>query len=157
MRKLALPQPGFDITAIALLIALTLAAWLMSGCQSIEKIAHYAEAMQEQAEKAGAELREAGEALEAAHAEYVKALEEGDGDQIAAALAAVQKADAERKARELDFSETQKTAELARMQLEEAKASGDYVEGVIGLIIGALTGGLGGGLLGRRKKQPATP
>src|SRR5690606_33358256 len=104
-------------------------------------------------ELAGAELREAMEVAAQARGAYIEALKEGDGEKVQAALAALEQAEKERSARELDFEGTQKAFATAQDELERAKAQDSYLEGVLGLLLGGLLGGGGGFLTGRRGKK----
>lgn len=143
----------FEIGVIALLGLLTLLAVLATGCQSLQYALETAERSREAMEQAGAELRDAVEVAEQARGAYVDALKEGDGDKAQAALAALQKAESERRARELDFEGTKRAVETAKQELERARQADNYLEGVLGLILGGLLGGGGGFLTGRRGKK----
>lgn len=143
----------FEIGVIALLGLLTLLAALSTGCQSLQYALETAERSREAMEVAGAELREAMEVAEQARGAYIEALKEGDGDKVQAALAALEQAEKERSARELNFEGTQKAFATAKDELERARQADNYLEGVLGLILGGLLGGGGGFLTGRRGKK----
>jgi hypothetical protein len=126
---------------------------LLAGCSSLQYALETAERTRDAMEQAGAELRDAMETAAQARAVYVKALKEGDGDRMQAALAALQAAEDERRARELKFEQTQAVFQSARGELERARAQDSYLEGVLGLILGGLIGGGGGFLTGRKRRQ----
>jgi len=130
---------------------LTLFVFLLAGCSSLQYAMETAERSREAMEQAGAELREAMEVAGKAREEYIVALKDGDGDKVQAALVALQAAEDERRARELRFEQTQQAFDVARNELERAKAEDNYLEGVFGLLIGGLLGGGGGFLTGRRR------
>lgn len=126
---------------------------LLAGCSSLQYALETAERSREAMELAGAELREAMEVAEKARGKYIDALKEGDTDKVAATLQALQSAEEERRARELNFDATQKAFRLASNELENAKQQDNYLEGVLGLILGGLIGGGGGFLTGRKRKE----
>jgi len=126
---------------------------LLTGCSSLQYALETAERTRDAMEQAGAELRDALEVAEQARGAYIKALKEGEGDRVQAALTALQAAEDERRSRELKFEQTRNAFETAKGELERAKAQDNYLEGVLGLILGGLIGGGGGFLTGRKRKQ----
>lgn len=132
------------------MIALMLALLLVGGCAQFQQALEAAEAAQADFEKAGEELREAYELAETARQNYIDALESGEADEIEAALLSLKRAEEERRARELDFSDSKMALENAEKRLEQAKAEGNYIETLLGLIGGAVFG-VGGGFLGGKR------
>lgn len=125
---------------------------VLGGCSSMQYALETAERTRDAMEKAGEELRSAMEVADKARASYIAALKEGDTDKVQATLKALQTAEEERRARELNFDATEKAFRQASAELENAKKQDNYVEGVIGLVLGGLLGGGGGFLTGRKKK-----
>ncbi|MCA8913693.1 MAG: hypothetical protein KDB82_18560 [Planctomycetes bacterium] len=125
---------------------------LLAGCSSLQYALETAERSRDAMEKAGAELRDALEVTDKAREKYIEALKEGDTDKVEATLKALQAAEEERRARELNFDETQKAFRQASAELETAKQQDNYLEGVLGLILGGIIGGGSGFLTGRKKK-----
>lgn len=132
---------------IIILLTLTL-----TGCMSLQRALETAERTRDAMESAGVELREAMEIAETARDRYIEALKQGDNDKVLAALTALQAAEGERRSRELKFEETRRAFDVARSELERAKAQDSYLEGVLGLIIGGIVGGGGGFVTGRKRK-----
>ena len=126
---------------------------LIAGCSSLQYALETAERSRDAMEKAGAELRDALEVTDKAREKYIEALKEGDTDKVEVTLKALQAAEEERRARELNFDETQKAFRQASAELENAKQQDNYLEGVLGLILGGIIGG-GSGFLSGRKKKP---
>jgi len=130
-----------------------LLAFTLAGCSSLQQALETAERTRDAMEGAGLELREALEVAESAREKYIDALKEGDNDRVLAALTALQSAEDDRRSRELRFEETRKAFDVAKSELERAKAQDSYLEGVFGLIIGGLIGGGGGFVTGRKRKN----
>lgn len=126
---------------------------MLAGCSSLQYALETAERTRDAMEKAGNELRDAMEVARKTREAYIDALKSGDGDQVDAALAALQAAEIERTNRELRFEATQKAFDLASSELERAKAEDSYFEGILGLLFGALVGGGGGFITGRKRTK----
>ena len=124
-----------------------------SGCSSLQQAIETAERTRDAMESAGIELREAMEIAETARESYIDALKGGENDKVLAAFTALQAAEDERRARELQFDETREAFDVARNELERAKAQDSYLEGLLGLIIGGIVGGGGGFVTGRKRKN----
>jgi hypothetical protein len=127
--------------------------FMLAGCSSLQYALETAERTRDAMEAAGVELREAMDVASLAREEYIEALKEGDQNKVMAALAALQSAEDERRARELKFDETRRAFDVAKTELERAKAQDSYLEGLLGLLIGGLLGGGGGFVTGRRHKN----
>lgn len=128
-------------------IVLLVALFLTTGCAQFQAALEAAEQTQQEFEAAGAELRQAVEVAERAQEAYIAALEKGEADKAAAALAALKAAEEERRRKELDFDQTQVAWKQAEKRLEDARKADNYIETVIGTIFGAVFG-IGGGFLG---------
>lgn len=125
---------------------------LIAGCSSLQYALETAERSRDAMEQAGVELRDAMEIAGKAREKYIDALKEGDTDKVEATLQALQTAEEERRARELNFDATQKAFRQASAELDNAKQQDNYLEGVLGLILGGILGGGGGFLTGRKRK-----
>ncbi|MBZ0135663.1 MAG: hypothetical protein K8I27_04765 [Planctomycetes bacterium] len=134
-------------------LIICLIAFSLTGCASLQRALETAERTRDAMEGAGVELRDAMEIAETAREKYMQALKEGDNNKVLAALTALQSAEDERRSRELRFDETRKAFDVAKTELERAKAQDSYLEGVLGLIIGGIVGGGGGFVTGRKRKD----
>ena len=130
-----------------------LLVFALAGCSSFQYALETAERSRDAMERAGTELRDAMDVVEAARVEYISALKSGDNTKVEAAITALEAAEDTRRTRELHFEQTQKAFSMARDELERAKAADRYLEGVLGLVLGGLVGGGGGFLTGRKRKR----
>jgi hypothetical protein len=133
-----------------MILFMAIALFMTTGCAQFQAALEAAEATQQEFEAAGAELRQAVEVAERAQERYITALEKGDADKAAAALAALKAAEEERRRKELDFDHTQVAWKQAEKRLEDARKADNYVETLIGTIIGGIFG-VGGGFFGGAK------
>lgn len=140
----------FNFGVIALLALLTLFAFFATGCSSFQKALEVAERTRAEMEAAGAEAREAYETANTARKRYEAALEEGDGDEITAALAALREAESQARERELKLDATRRAYDTAEAELERARREGNPIETGIGLLLSLVIGGGGGFLAGKR-------
>jgi len=149
-------NPGyFFLLGFCLVIALMLPGCGLLG-PSVEKAREVAEARQEAADKAAADLLKAASDLEELVAAYEAAIADGDTTKAEAAKQAVMQAIARYESAKDVAASSRALFEAASEDFAKAESASDYVGTVFGWItagLGALFGG--GALVGRSRAREA--